>query len=111
MVMTMSLLSICLLVMVPFMLASARHVVLRRGRPEWLRRRLAARRPRTGVGLGATAIEELHAFLNANKRVQLEQRHVEQIARSDVQDGAPPHVGVDLDAGRAVVRRRDGRQS
>ncbi|MGP3948040.1 DUF6191 domain-containing protein [Streptomyces sp. 7N604] len=106
-----SLLSISLLVMVPFMLASARYVVLRRGRPEWLHRRLAVRRPRTGVGVGTTAIEELHAFLNANKRVQLEQRQVEQIVRNDVQDGAPPRVRVDLDAGRAVVRRRDERRS
>lgn len=57
MVMMASLLFMMVLVLVPFMLASARQVVLRSGRPTWLYRRLAARKPRGGVGLGATAAE------------------------------------------------------
>ncbi|GAA1908670.1 DUF6191 domain-containing protein [Streptantibioticus ferralitis] len=49
---------------------------------------------------------ELHAFFNANKRVQIEQRRAELILRDDEQDGAPPRMGIDLDAGTAVVRRK-----
>lgn len=94
------------LVIVPFMFASVRYVVLRSGRPAWLRRRLAARTPSSGIGLGATVTEELHAFMNANKRVQMEQRQTELVLRDDVQGGAPPRVGIDLEAGMAVVRRR-----
>ncbi|MEV4927362.1 DUF6191 domain-containing protein [Streptomyces roseoverticillatus] len=106
MVMMVGLLCMTVLVIVPFTLASARYVVLRSGRPAWLRRRLAARTPHGGVGLGATVTEELHAFLNANKRVTMEQRQTELVLRDDTQDGAPPRMGVDLDAGTAVVQRR-----
>ncbi|MEU8547906.1 DUF6191 domain-containing protein [Streptomyces roseoverticillatus] len=106
MVMMVGLLCMTVLVIVPFTLASARYVVLRSGRPARLRRRLAARTPHGGVGLGATVTEELHAFLNANKRVTMEQRQTELVLRDDTQDGAPPRMGVDLDAGTAVVRRR-----
>lgn len=100
------LLCMTVLVIVPFTLASARYVVLRSGRPAWLRRRLAARPPHGGMGLGATVTEELHAFFNANKRVTMEQRRVQLVLRDDTQDGAPPRMGVDLDAGTAVVRPR-----
>ena len=61
------LLVMTLLVLIPFVLGSARYVVLRSGRPRCLRRVLAARAPRDGLGAGATAAEELNAFLNANK--------------------------------------------
>ncbi|MEU1372333.1 DUF6191 domain-containing protein [Streptomyces triculaminicus] len=106
MVMMAGLLFMTVLVIVPFTFASVRYVVLRSGRPSWLCRRLAARSPRSGVGLGATVTEELHAFMNANKRVQIEQRHVELVLRDDVQGAAPPRMGIDLDAGTAVIRRR-----
>ncbi|MGW7004522.1 DUF6191 domain-containing protein [Streptomyces sp. NPDC054933] len=52
------------------------------------------------------ATEELHAFFDANKRIQVEQRRVELVLRDDDQDGAPPRMGIDLDAGTAVVQRR-----
>ncbi|MDG4858235.1 DUF6191 domain-containing protein [Streptomyces sp. T-3] len=99
------LLTMAVLVMVPFMLASVRNVLVRLGRPRWLCRLLAARTPRTGVGVGATVADELHAFLNANKRVQLERRQEEMVLRDDTLDGAPPRMGVDLDAGTAVIRK------
>ncbi|MER7754461.1 DUF6191 domain-containing protein [Kitasatospora sp. NPDC097643] len=108
MVMLTSLLFMVVLVIVPFTLASVRHLVVRSGRPGWLCRRLAARaRARGGeLGLGATAAEELQAFLNANKRVQIEQRRERLVLRDDDHTGAPPRVGVDLDGGTAVVPRR-----
>jgi hypothetical protein len=106
MVMTASLLFMAVLVLVPFLMASARQVVLRSGHPAWLHRRLAKRRPQGGLGLGALVTEELHAFFNANKRVQVEQRRVEMVLRDDDQDGAPPRMGIDLDAGTVVVQKR-----
>lgn len=106
MVMMAGLLFMTVLVMVPFMFASVRYMVVRSGHPAWLSRRLAARSPRSGVGLGATVTEELHAFMNANKRVQIEQRRVELVLRDDVHGGAPPRMDVDLDAGTAGIQRR-----
>ncbi|MFF2950601.1 DUF6191 domain-containing protein [Kitasatospora sp. NPDC057965] len=67
------------------------------------------RRSRAGTvagGLGMTAVEELHAFFNANKRVQIEQRQARLVLRDDEHAGAPPGAGVDLDAGVAMVRGR-----
>ncbi|WP_424887107.1 DUF6191 domain-containing protein [Streptomyces sp. XH2] len=106
MVMMAGLLFMTVLVIVPFMFASVRYVVLRSGHPSWLCRRLAARSPNSGVGLGATVTEELHAFMNANKHVQIEQRQEELVLRDDVHGGAPPRMGIDLKAGTAVIRRR-----
>ncbi|MEV7188301.1 DUF6191 domain-containing protein [Kitasatospora sp. NPDC093102] len=74
-------------------------------------RRLRARPtagPGTGRGAGATATEELHALLYPSKRVQLEQRRVELVLRDDEHDGAPKRTGIDLAAGRAVIRRGGG---
>ncbi|MGW0886218.1 DUF6191 domain-containing protein [Streptomyces sp. NPDC002671] len=106
MVMMSGLLIMTVLVLVPFLLASARYVVVRSGHPDWLRRILVARTPSSGLGVGATVTEELHAFMNSNKRVQFEQRQAELVLRDDIQDGAPPRMGIDLDSGTAVVRRR-----
>ncbi|WP_369184281.1 DUF6191 domain-containing protein [Streptomyces sp. Y1] len=96
-------------VLVPFLLASARYVVVRSGRPAGLARRLSARhRSATGLGLGATATEELHALFNANKRVQIEQRQTRLLLRDDDHgDGAPPRgLRIDLDNGTVTVPRR-----
>ncbi|QZY20821.1 DUF6191 domain-containing protein [Streptomyces decoyicus] len=43
---------------------------------------------------------------NGNKHIQLEQRRVDLTLQDNQHDGAPPRTGVDLDAGRAVIRRR-----
>ncbi|MFB7470061.1 DUF6191 domain-containing protein [Kitasatospora sp. NPDC056184] len=103
----MSGLLMAVLVIVPFTLAAVRQVVLRSGRPGWLSRRLAARaRSGGGPGLGATATEEFHAFLNANKRVQIEQRRTQLVLRDDDHAGAPPRTRLDLDRGIAVVDPR-----
>ncbi|MFF0473289.1 DUF6191 domain-containing protein [Streptomyces sp. NPDC004284] len=109
MVMMVSLMVMAVVVLLPFLLGAARHVVLRTGRPKWVRRLLAAHAKDVPAGAGATATDELLAFLNANKRVQIEQREEERLIRHDVQDGAPRRTGVDLDAGTAVIRR-DSRQ-
>ncbi|MDH6115182.1 hypothetical protein P3T36_004101 [Kitasatospora sp. MAP12-15] len=100
------LLLMIVLMVVPFALASVRHVVLRSGRPAWLCRRMAGRGPSSGLGLGAAAAEELHAFFDASKRVQIEQRQAQLVLRDDDQAGAPPRTGIDLDRGIAVVRKR-----
>ncbi|MGW3039270.1 DUF6191 domain-containing protein [Kitasatospora sp. NPDC001159] len=100
------LLFMAILVIVPFTLASIRHLVVRSGHPGWLSRRLAARTRPGGTGLGATATEELHAFFNANKRVQIEQRQARLTLRDDEHDGAPPRAGIDLAAGTAVIPAR-----
>ncbi|MFF2078715.1 DUF6191 domain-containing protein [Kitasatospora sp. NPDC058162] len=102
----MSLLSMAVLVIVPFTLASARHLVVRSGRPGRLSRRLAARTRGGGLGLGATATEELHAFFNANKRVQIERRQAQLVLRDDDHACAPPRTGIDLDGGTAVIHRQ-----
>ncbi|MCF3182108.1 hypothetical protein IPZ70_19475 [Streptomyces polychromogenes] len=105
MMMLSGLLTMTVLVLVPFMLASIRHVLVRLGRPKWLCRLLRARTPRGGMGVGATVTDELHAFLNAGKRVQIERRQEQLALRDDTLDGAPPRMGIDLDAGTAVVRK------
>ncbi|MFE6871036.1 DUF6191 domain-containing protein [Kitasatospora sp. NPDC057692] len=72
--------------------------------------RSGRRRSRAGAlagGLGMTAVEELHALFNANKRVQIEQRQTRLVLRDDEHAGAPPGAGVDLDAGVAMVRRQE----
>ncbi|MFD5434884.1 DUF6191 domain-containing protein [Kitasatospora sp. NPDC127067] len=107
MVMTAGLLFMAVLVIVPFTLASIRYLVVRSGRPGWLCRRLTTRPRSGGPGLGATATEELHAFFNANKRVQIEQRRTQLVMRDDDHAGAPPRTGIDLAGGTAVVRQRE----
>ncbi|MDG4864407.1 DUF6191 domain-containing protein, partial [Streptomyces sp. T-3] len=77
------------------------------GRPAWLRRALARRaRPGQGDGVGVSVTDELMAALNPNKRVEQEQRRTEQIVKHDAEDGAPPQVGIDLESGKVVVRRK-----
>ncbi|MET8626709.1 DUF6191 domain-containing protein [Kitasatospora sp. NPDC004669] len=105
MVMMAGLLFMAIQVIVPFTLASIRHLVVRSGHPGRLARRLAARTRPGGMGLGATATEELHAFFNANKRVQTEQRQARLTLRDDEHDGAPPRTGINLDGGTAVIKR------
>ncbi|MEV6974553.1 DUF6191 domain-containing protein [Kitasatospora sp. NPDC093806] len=97
------------LVVLPFLLAAARAAILRLGRPAWLHRRILARahlRPSGTPGLGMTAVEELQAFFNGNKRVQIEQRQTQLLLRDDDHSSAaPPRMGIDLEAGTAVIRR------
>ncbi|MGW3041412.1 DUF6191 domain-containing protein [Kitasatospora sp. NPDC001159] len=67
------------------------------------------RRPRgPGVGVGGGGLDELHALFSPGKRVQIEQRREQLAHRDDAEAGAPPHFGVDLDRGVAVLRRAEG---
>ncbi|WP_051829493.1 MULTISPECIES: DUF6191 domain-containing protein [Streptomyces] len=67
----------------------------------------ASPRPRhrgPGVGMGAGGLEELHALFSPGKRIQVEQKKEQLALRDDAQAGSPPHLGVDLDRGVAVLR-------
>ncbi|MGW2371189.1 MULTISPECIES: DUF6191 domain-containing protein [Kitasatospora] len=65
------------------------------------------RAPGVGAG-GGGLLDELHAVFSPGKRIQVEQRREQATRRDDTQAGAPPHFGVDLDRGVAVLRRARG---
>ncbi|RAG83867.1 hypothetical protein DN069_19875 [Streptacidiphilus pinicola] len=97
------------LVAVPLFFAALRHVIVHYGHPRRLARRFAAkdaRRPGGSAGgFGIMAAEELQAFFNGNKRVQLEHKQEQLTLRDDDHaSGAPPRTGVDLERGTAVLR-------
>jgi cobyrinic acid a,c-diamide synthase len=64
----------------------------------WRRRAGGGRRMASSVGT-----EELFAFLYATKRNELEQRQAELVMVQTEEDGAPPRMRVDLDAGKVVL--------
>jgi hypothetical protein len=70
-----------------------------RGWIRWRQRQARQRRK------SSAWIEELHALYYSNKRHELEQRAVEMVLRDDEHDGAPPRTGIDLDRGKATIRR------
>ncbi|MFE3500651.1 DUF6191 domain-containing protein [Kitasatospora sp. NPDC059146] len=61
-----------------------------------------------GGGGGGGVLGEMHALFSPGKRIQVEQRREQTSRRDDTLAGAPPHFGVDLDRGVAVLRRPDG---
>ncbi|MFD7447663.1 DUF6191 domain-containing protein [Kitasatospora sp. NPDC059827] len=73
------------------------------------------RRERTlgagGGGGGGGVLGEMHALFSPGKRIQVEQRREQTSRRDDTLAGAPPHFGVDLDRGEAVLRRPYGDDS
>ncbi|MFF4814136.1 DUF6191 domain-containing protein [Kitasatospora sp. NPDC001309] len=60
-----------------------------------------------GGGGGGGVLGEMHALFSPGKRIQVEQRREQTSRRDDTLTGAPPHFGVDLDRGVAVLRRPD----
>ena len=66
-----------------------------RSKLPWFR---AGRRPAP-----APALDELQAIFHAGTRHSIERRELELVLRDDDQDGAPPRVRVDLDAGLVVI--------
>ncbi|MFI9359722.1 DUF6191 domain-containing protein [Kitasatospora sp. NPDC053057] len=60
--------------------------------------------PGVGVGGPGGLLDELHAMFSPGKRIQVEQRREQLARRDDAEAGAPPHFGVDLDRGVAVLR-------
>lgn len=57
-------------------------------------------RPGSAVGF-----DELQAALQSSTRHTIERRRLESVLRDDEHDGAPPHMRIDLDEGRAVIVR------
>ncbi|GAB7187904.1 DUF6191 domain-containing protein [Kitasatospora sp. Ki12] len=57
-----------------------------------------------GAGFGVAGLDELHALFSPGKRIQVEQKKEQLALRDDAQAGSPPHLGVDLDRGVAVLR-------
>ena len=51
----------------------------------------------------AAGFDELQAAFYSSKRHGIERRRAELMLRDDERDGAPPHVRVDLDRGRAMI--------
>ncbi|WP_443053093.1 DUF6191 domain-containing protein [Streptomyces sp. NBC_01186] len=105
---------VVLVLVVPlFVLAALRKAAQLAQRRGWFPGRF--RDPDPGArararGVGATAVEELHALIYPSKRVQLEEQRIELVLREDEEDGAPERTGIDLDAGRArFYRTRPGR--
>ncbi|RKT11672.1 hypothetical protein BX285_5627 [Streptomyces sp. 1114.5] len=77
----------------------------------WQIRDEASARPRPrgpGVATGVGGLEELHALFSPGKRIQVEQKKEQLALRDDAQAGSPPHFGVDLERGVAVLRAGPG---
>jgi hypothetical protein len=53
----------------------------------------------------APGFDELQAVFYSSKRHTIDQRGAELVLRDDGYDGAPAHVGVDLDGRRVVITR------
>lgn len=68
---------------------------------ELVRRR---RRGRTGTPLSAAYVDEFTAVFYGTKRIELNHRDSVSMMRDEQAQGAPPRLGVDLDAGVVVVR-------
>ena len=56
--------------------------------------------------LSAGGMDVFSAALFPGKAVDLEQQRVRELARDDVENGAPPNTRIDLDSGVAYVDRR-----
>lgn len=76
------------------------------GAAESLWARLGRRSPvfrRERHALSAGGLDVFSASLAPGRAVDLEQQRVRETLRDDVEDGAPPHRRVDLDAGVAYL--------
>jgi hypothetical protein len=64
-------------------------------------------RKRRGTPLATTYVDEFTAMLYGTKRMELEHRDSMSMMRDEDAQGAPPHHGVDLDAGIVYVAHPD----
>jgi hypothetical protein len=69
------------------------------------RLRLPWRREPEGRAMSAPGLDELHAIFYASKLHEIRQRRTSLMLRDEEGDGAPPRGRIDLDTGRAVIRR------
>lgn len=63
------------------------------------------RRKHVGSPVSAAGFEELDAFFAGGKRQELDERGHSLMLRDTQEDGAPPHMTVDLDRKRIVINR------
>jgi hypothetical protein len=89
------------LVFLLVVLASLERFGLWAGSRSWL----PWRRKRDGTPMSAAGVEELDAFFGTGKRHELDQRNSSMMLREDEDDGAPPLMQVDLDAGTVIINR------
>jgi hypothetical protein len=68
---------------------------------ELVRRR---RRGGSGTPVSAAYVDEFTAAFYGTKRIELDHRESVSMMREEREQGAPPRMGVDLDAGVVVVR-------
>ena len=87
------------LVVLLVVVAAAEHFWARLGRRSPLYRR-------ERHALSAGGMDVFSAALFPGKAVDLEQQRVRELTRDDVEHGAPPNTGIDLDSGVAYVDRR-----
>jgi hypothetical protein len=59
---------------------------------------------RPGTPISATYVNELTAVFYGTKRIELDHRDSVAVMRDEDAQGAPPRLGVDLDAGVATLR-------
>jgi hypothetical protein len=59
---------------------------------------------RSGTPISATYVNELTAMFYGTKRIELDHRDSVAVMRDEDAQGAPPRLGVDLDAGVATLR-------
>jgi Family of unknown function (DUF6191) len=75
------------------------------GRKAGSRLRLPWRTAESGRPLAAPGIDEMQALFYATKRYELDERRTSLMLRDEEHDGAPPHSEVDLDTGKAIIRK------
>lgn len=69
--------------------------------------RWSKRRGRTGTPLSATYVNEFTALFYGTKRIELDHRDSWSMMREEDAQGAPPHLGIDLDRGTVFLRPDD----
>lgn len=71
---------------------------------------LTRKRRKRRTPVSGTFTDEFTAMLYGTKRMELDHRDSVSMLRDDQDQGAPPHLGVDLDRHTVILRRQDPEQ-